>query len=121
MIYNIKKRQDLVKIEKSALTTVRLKNLIKFVDKHKERVVKLLCKERLEDKFQQFMLVEQIPAICSKTCDQIFDRDDYNEVMKNVDKDEVNYDMVRFQTIQQYLGAIWIIFNIQKTPGPCQD
>ena len=66
MIYNIKKRQGLVKIEKSALTTVRLKNLIKFVDKRKERVVKLLCKERLEDKFQQFMLVEQIPAIEGK-------------------------------------------------------
>ena len=30
----------------------------------------------------------------SKTCDQIFDRDDYNEVMKNVNKDEVNHYMV---------------------------
>ena len=51
MICNIKKLHDLVNIKKIALTTDRLTNVIKLVGKHKERVVKLLYKERLDDKF----------------------------------------------------------------------
>ena len=63
MIYNIKKLHGLVNIEKCTITTDRLTNVIKLVGKHKERVVKLLYKERLDDKFQPFMSVGQIPII----------------------------------------------------------
>ena len=48
---------------------------------------------------------------------RFFDRDDYNEVMKNVEKDKVNYYMVGLQAIKQYLGAIRIIFNMKKLQG----
>ena len=48
---------------------------------------------------------------------RFFDRDDYNEVMKNVEKDKVNHYMVGLQAIKQYLGAIRIIFNMKKLQG----
>ena len=48
---------------------------------------------------------------------RFFDRDDYNEVMKNVEKDKVNHYMVGFQVIKQYLGTIRIIFNMKKLQG----
>ena len=45
--------------------------------------------------FVRFLLINTLNKLgcnsvnVSKTCDQIFYRDDYNEVMNNVDKDEV--------------------------------
>ena len=56
-IFDIQKREGLINIEKSSLMTDRVKDLISLVSKRKERVVKLLHKERL-DEFQPFMLVE---------------------------------------------------------------
>ena len=63
MIFVIHRRQGLVTINKIELMTDQLKDLIRLVGKCKKRVMKVLCKERLDGEFLPFMLVEQIPRI----------------------------------------------------------
>ena len=63
MIFDIQSRQGLITIQKNELMTDRLKDLIKLVGKRKERVMKQLCKERIDGEFQPFMLQAQIPNI----------------------------------------------------------
>ena len=62
-IFDIQKRQGLLKIKKSSLMTDRVKDLIKLVGKRKERVMKSLHKERLDGEFQPSQLVGEIPKI----------------------------------------------------------
>ena len=63
MIFDIQKRQGLINITKNELMSDRLKDLIKLVAKRKEKVMKDLCKERIDGEFQPFMMLEQIPVI----------------------------------------------------------
>ena len=63
MIFDIQKRQGLIHITKVELMSDRLKNLIKLVAKRKEKVMKDLCKERIDGEFQPFVMLEQIPVI----------------------------------------------------------
>ena len=63
MIFDIQSRQGLITIKKNELMTGHLKDLIKLVGKRKERVMKHLCKERIDEEFQPFVLIEQIPSI----------------------------------------------------------
>ena len=62
-IFDIQLRQGVINIDKSSLMTDRVKDLIKLVGKRKERVMKLLHKERLDGEFQPFQLVDEVPKI----------------------------------------------------------
>ena len=62
-IFDIQLRQGVINIDKSSLMTDRVKDLIKLVGKRKERVMKLLHKERLDGEFQPFQLVEEVTKI----------------------------------------------------------
>ena len=62
-IFTVQKRQGHVKIKAEALMSDHLKDLIKLVCKRKDRVIVELCKERLNDDFQPFMLVDKVPKI----------------------------------------------------------
>ena len=63
MIFDIQSPQGLITVKKNELMTDRLKDSIRLVSKCKKRVMKYLCKERIDGEFQPFMLIGQISRI----------------------------------------------------------